>query len=132
MGAVLTETVDAYAVLGVRPSATQAEIKAAHRALVMRHHPDLAAPAEREEATRRIQDINVAYGLVRDAQARAAYDRARADSSVALERLATAAGVWAGRWWARNRATLLQRPPHATLSWRAGRVLGRLGRRTEH
>jgi len=31
---------DPYAVLGVKPGASAAEIKAAYRALVKRHHPD--------------------------------------------------------------------------------------------
>ena len=122
MGALLT--VDAYRVLGVSASASQADIKAAHRALVRQHHPDLAPPERRAEATARIQEINVAYGLVRDREARTAYDRALAESGPALERLATAAGVWAGQWWARNSAGLRAKP----LSYRAGRLLGRLTR----
>ena len=118
--------VDAYAELGVAPTASQAELKAAHRALVRRFHPDLVPPAEREEATRRIQRINVAYGLVRDAAARAEYDRLRSHPGAALDRLTTAAGVWAGRWWARNAGTLRGDQPW---SRRAGRVLGRAVRR---
>lgn len=95
---------DVYAVLGVPPNATQAELKSAHRALVRRHHPDLAPPAQRDAATRRVQEINVAYGLVRDPQRRAAYDRAR--GSGRMDALVTAAGRWAGRWWRLNRAAM--------------------------
>ena len=127
MGSGVTpEDVDAYAELGVAADASQARLKAAHRALVRRHHPDLVPPAEREEATRRVQRINVAYGLVRDATARAEYDRLRQHPGVALDRLTTAAGVWAGRWWARNAAALQGDQPW---SLRAGRVLGRAVRR---
>ena len=107
-------------------TATQDELKAAHRGLVRRHHPDLVAPEERENATRVIQEINVAYGLVRDAACRAAYDQALRGPTASLERLATAAGIWAGRWWARNQARM---NPNADLSRRAGRALGRLTRR---
>jgi hypothetical protein len=122
--------VDVYAVLGVPPRASQAELKAAHRRLVRRHHPDLAAPAERPGATRRIQEVNVAYGLVRDPATRASYDRlrrahrarmtahgatrtaregaARWDAATAAQWDAAvrAAGRWAGRWWRRHRARI--------------------------
>ena len=118
--------VDAYAELGVAPDTPQVQLKAAHRALVRRHHPDLVPPAERDEATRRVQRINVAYGLVRDAAARAEYDRLRAHPGAALDRLIAAAGVWAGRWWARNAAALRGDQPW---SLRAGRALGRAVRR---
>ena len=120
-------TVDAYAVLGVARDAPQSKLKAAHRALVRRHHPDLAPPAQQADATRRVQEINVAYGLVRDAGRRAEYDRLTAEPGEALDRLVTAAGVWAGRWWARNRRSL--RGTDGSLSRRAGRVAGRLVRR---
>lgn len=107
MGTILSDgAVDAYGVLGVGPAATQAELKAAHRALVRRHHPDLALPEQRDAATRRMQEINVAYGLVRDPEHRAAYDALAGSSSGGMERLVAAAGVWAGRWWVRNRVPL--------------------------
>lgn len=117
--------VDAYAVLGVPAGSSQEELKAAHRQLVRQHHPDLTPPDARAEATRRVQEINVAYGLVRDPGHRARYDRARAawlvreraraaaapapvDAALAREwdRALVGAGRWAGRWWRRNRATV--------------------------
>jgi curved DNA-binding protein CbpA len=113
-------------VLGVPPTATAAQLKAAHRALVRRHHPDLAPADQRAAATRLVQEINVAYGLVRDPASRAAYDRALAGSGAGLELLAAAAGRWAGRWWARNRTALLGNEP---LARRAGKTVGRLRRR---
>ncbi|MDP8969002.1 MAG: DnaJ domain-containing protein, partial [Actinomycetota bacterium] len=82
--------IDAYAVLGVPSDAGQAELKARHRQLVRRHHPDLVPPEQRAEATRRVQDINVAYGLVRDPATRARYDRLR---RVAVGRQAAAAAA---------------------------------------
>ncbi len=115
--APMAETdLDAYEVLGVAPTASQAELKAAHRRLVRRHHPDLVAPEQRAAATRRVQRINVAYGLVRDPASRAAYDalqreRRRATASRAAredlarrwEAMVGDAGRWAGRWWSRRR-----------------------------
>lgn len=103
---------DAYAVLGVPEDASAAQLKAAHRRLVRRHHPDLAAPEERAAATERVQRINVAYGLVRDPAARAAYDEVRAAAhrrapgqtvAARYDRLVGDAGLWAGRWWQRRR-----------------------------
>jgi hypothetical protein len=128
--AAVEPLIDAYAVLGVPENANQATIKQAHRRLAWRHHPDRAPIEQRAEATRRIQDINLAYGLVRTPIARARYDqlrRARTDAvvsrgaspSCAGERGAVAdawepqwddvirqAGYWAGRWWQRNEAPL--------------------------
>jgi hypothetical protein len=117
----VTAFVDAYAVLGVSPRATAAQLKVAHRQLVRRHHPDLAPPDRRAAATRRTQDLNLAYGLVRDPEARARYDRVRAahlaraavttrvtavDDRAAeqWEALVLAAGRWAGTWWRRHGA----------------------------
>lgn len=127
------EFLDAYRVLGVRPGVTQDELKAAHRALVRRHHPDLAPAAQRAAADRRLRDINVAYGLVRDPTARAEYDRLRRahaarrtagllreqidDAAFAAQwdTLVRAAGHWAGRWL----------HGHRGLGYRVGRALGR-------
>ena len=40
----MTKRPDLYAILEVPPSATQAEISHAYRALLRRHHPDTRAP----------------------------------------------------------------------------------------
>ena len=37
---------EAYALLGVRPGASAADIKAAYRRLALRHHPDVAGPGD--------------------------------------------------------------------------------------
>lgn len=118
--------IDAYSVLGVAPTATQEQLKSAHRALVRRHHPDLAPPGEREAATRLVQDINVAYGLVRDPQRRAEYDRLRGSgASPALDAALYAAGRWAGRWWRRNRIAARRGAARARLSVQRGAGRGR-------
>ena len=60
-----------YSVLGVKKSATSAEIKKAFKAKAQQLHPDKnRAP----EATRQFQFVNEAYRVLGDAEARAEYD----------------------------------------------------------
>lgn len=70
-----------YAVLGVQPGATAAEIRAAYHRLAMRWHPDKIAsggggadPARAEEAKSRFQQIHEAYQVLSDDKRRALYD----------------------------------------------------------
>lgn len=133
-----TGFIDAYAVLGVPPDASPEELKAAHRELVRRHHPDHVPSGEQKAATRRVQQLNVAYGLVRDEQTRSRYDTVRrrwmaqqatgadmaaADAALASrwEELVGAAGRWAGAWGQRAGITR----EGGAARW-AGRRLGRL------
>jgi molecular chaperone DnaJ len=51
---------DPYAVLGLTPEATPAEIKAAYRALVKRHHPDAGGDDQR------ILALNAAWEVLRE------------------------------------------------------------------
>lgn len=62
---------DYYAVLGVSRDASDAEIKRAFRELARKHHPDVS-PDNTGEAFR---EINEAYAVLSDAEARARYDR---------------------------------------------------------
>jgi curved DNA-binding protein CbpA len=66
---------DPHDVLGVRPGASAATIKAAWRRLARAHHPDLTGddPAASRVATRRMAEINDAYESLRraDVQRRA-------------------------------------------------------------
>src|SRR5512140_849277 len=57
---------DPHEVLGVDRDASQATVKAAWRRLAREHHPDLAADAAtRQDATRRMAEINAAYQVLR-------------------------------------------------------------------
>jgi DnaJ-class molecular chaperone len=62
---------DYYAVLGVARDSTEADVKRAFRELARKHHPDVN-PADGGEAFR---EINEAYAVLSDRDARARYDR---------------------------------------------------------
>ncbi|MDX1992883.1 MAG: J domain-containing protein [bacterium] len=53
-----------YAVLGLSPGADRVSVKRAYRDLARQHHPDLSRD---RDATRRMQQINVAYDTIMDA-----------------------------------------------------------------
>jgi molecular chaperone DnaJ len=59
-------------VLGVRPEASDGEIKAAFRKLAKQYHPDLHAGDKRAEA--RFKEVNEAHAILSDPGARAQYD----------------------------------------------------------
>lgn len=58
---------DPYVTLGVDPSASDAELRAAYRRLVQRHHPDHNGGSP--ESARRFEQIQEAYARVRDLRA---------------------------------------------------------------
>ena len=64
-----------YRLLGVRPTASAEEIRAAYLALIKLYHPDAAGPydPEREE---KAQELNRAYSVLRDSAKRAEHDAA--------------------------------------------------------
>lgn len=64
-------TRDFYTELGLSPTATAADIKVAYRQLVKRHHPDAGGDQQR------IVAINLAYGVLSQAETRQAYDATR-------------------------------------------------------
>jgi molecular chaperone DnaJ len=64
---------DYYEILGVDRGCGEAELKSAYRKLAMEHHPDRNGGCE--EAAGRFKEISEAYGVLSDAQKRAAYDR---------------------------------------------------------
>ncbi|MFA5684462.1 MAG: DnaJ C-terminal domain-containing protein [Lysobacteraceae bacterium] len=66
---------DYYDTLGVKPDASEADIKTAYRRLARKYHPDVSKEAGAED---RFKGINEAYEALRDPQRRAAYDQLRA------------------------------------------------------
>src|SRR2546421_1998908 len=64
---------DYYKALGVSPSATEREIKAAYRKLSKQHHPDANKGSEEK-----FKDISAAYDVLRDPARRKEYDEVRA------------------------------------------------------
>jgi len=69
-----------YEILGVRPDASQAEIRAAYLKLAKQWHPDRNTGNE-AEAERRFKEIAHAFEVLSNSEKRAAYDTAREQSS---------------------------------------------------
>ena len=70
---------DHYAVLGVAPTATAAEIRARYLELVARYHPDRHGGNPLSDlATEKLARLNRAYETLSDPPRRAAYDARRA------------------------------------------------------
>lgn len=65
--------IDYYRVLGLTREASNDAIKKAYRKLVFEHHPD--RNPDNKEAEARIREINAAYEIVGDPEARRNYDR---------------------------------------------------------
>jgi len=63
---------DYYEILGVKRDATAEEIRRAHRKLAREHHPDVN---KSEDAAKRFQEIQEAYDVLGDEEARKKYDR---------------------------------------------------------
>jgi hypothetical protein len=72
---------DYYEVLGAEPSASVAQLRAAFREAVLRHHPDRASSSE--IATRRTSVLNRAWAELRDPVRRLHYDHALESGSAA-------------------------------------------------
>ena len=65
--------VDFYRILGVSREASEDVIKKAYRKLVFEHHPDRNPHSK--QAEEKIREINAAYEVIGDAEARRNYDR---------------------------------------------------------
>jgi hypothetical protein len=62
---------DYYTVLGIRPSASEGDIKSAYRRLAVQYHPDKNPTPE---AAQFIVEINEAYEVLSDVEKKAVYD----------------------------------------------------------
>ena len=79
---------DPYRVLGVSSGASDAEIKAAYRALVKRHHPDAGGV----DGDRLIVALNAAWEVLGDAESRRRYDASRPRQAAAPRGRASSVG----------------------------------------
>lgn len=65
---------DYYRTLGILDDAEEIIVKAAYRALAQRYHPDKWS-GDQSDATKRMSEINEAYGVLSDSNKRTQYDR---------------------------------------------------------
>jgi len=72
---------DPYLVLGVSPTATQAEITHAYRTRLRAHHPDTRQTPSSQTADEHLRQLLAAYALLRDPTRRADYDHATAHTA---------------------------------------------------
>ncbi|OCK80665.1 heat shock protein DnaJ, partial [Lepidopterella palustris CBS 459.81] len=65
---------DLYEVLQVSKTASAEEVKKAYRKLCVLHHPDKVDAKDRDVATKKMAEINVANEILMDKERREKYD----------------------------------------------------------
>ncbi|MFK5996488.1 MAG: DnaJ C-terminal domain-containing protein [Rhodobacterales bacterium] len=70
---------DPYAALGLKKTATDAEIKKAYRKIARKHHPDLNPDDAKSEA--KFKTASAAYDFLKDTDQRARFDRGEIDAT---------------------------------------------------
>ncbi len=66
---------DYYKILGIRKTASDAEIKKAFKSMARKYHPDMHPETEKAKMTEKFKDINEAYTVLSDKQKRTIYDQ---------------------------------------------------------
>jgi hypothetical protein len=90
---VKTQYKDYYALLGIPPDATSAQIKSAYRKLAKQYHPDVN---NSPDAPEKFREITEAYDTLIDTDRRRRYDRLHRPAG-------TAGGTWSGNAGSGNR-----------------------------
>jgi DnaJ-class molecular chaperone len=72
-------TGDPYEILGVKPDASQDQVRSAYRRLARKLHPDLNPGDKTSEE--RFKEVSAAYDLLGDTEKRARFDRGEIDAS---------------------------------------------------
>ncbi|KAK3073486.1 hypothetical protein LTR53_004920 [Teratosphaeriaceae sp. CCFEE 6253] len=67
-------SINPYTVLAIPTAATHDQIKSAYRKAALKHHPDKAPPAEKDNAHAKFQEIAFAYAILSDERRRKRYD----------------------------------------------------------
>jgi curved DNA-binding protein CbpA len=78
---MVRERPDPYVVLGVSPTATQAEITHAYRTRLRAHHPDTRHTPPSQTADDALRQVLAAYAVLRNPERRADHDRASAHAA---------------------------------------------------
>jgi DnaJ family protein C protein 9 len=79
-------SINPYEVLSLPPSASPEDIKKAYRKAALKHHPDKAAPQDKEAAHTKFQEIAFAFAILSDERRRKRYDSTgRTEESLDLD-----------------------------------------------
>jgi curved DNA-binding protein CbpA len=111
-----TTATDYYALLGVPPDATAAQIKSAYRKLAKQYHPDVN---DSSDAAEKFREITEAYDTLTDPDRRRRYDRLHGTHTGSK----TSGGSWSGSASSGNRTRTQNGSAHSNSSQAASPVL---------